>query len=63
MRKFIAILGVALLGALGCRHVGGRCDCGPVPGEATLYAPLHGYPAPAKETIPAAKEKKKVVEK
>lgn len=57
MRKIIAVLGIALFGTLGCRHVGGKCDCGPTPGEATLYAPMHGYPPPGaiKETIPAPK--------
>lgn len=59
MRKIIAILGVALLGTLGCRHVGGRCDCGPVPGEATLYAPMQGYPQQSREVIPPPKETKK----
>ena len=61
MRRFIAVLGIAILGTLGCRHVGGKCDCGPTPGEATLYAPMHGYPTGpvVKETIIVPKETKK----
>lgn len=43
MRRIFAILGMVMLGAVGCRHVGGKCDCGPQPGEATTYAPYHGY--------------------
>jgi len=39
MRKIIAILGVCLLSTIGCKHVGGKCDCGPSVGEATTYAP------------------------
>jgi hypothetical protein len=39
MRRFIAILGVCMLGVVGCHHVGGKCDCGPQPGESALYAP------------------------
>ncbi len=58
MRRIIAVLGIALLGTLGCRHVGGKCDCGPTTGEAALYAPMLGYPTtPAvKEVIPGPKE-------
>jgi hypothetical protein len=61
MRKIIAVLGIAMLGTLGCRHVGGKCDCGTVPGEASLYAPLHGYPpsVAVKDSLPNPKETKK----
>ena len=45
MRRIIAILGVLALGTVGCKHVGGKCDCGPTPGEHALYAPMQGYPA------------------
>ncbi len=54
MRRVIAILGICLLGSLGCKHVGGKCDCGPVPGEAGMYAPPTGVPtSPAPTTVPA----------
>ena len=56
MRKLIAVLGFALLGVVGCHHIGGKCDCGPQPGEAILYAPFHGYQNVAPEAIPAPKE-------
>lgn len=59
MRKIIAVLGIALLGTLGCRHVGGKCDCGPTPGDAGIYAPVQNYqmtPGTTKEIIPAPKK-------
>ena len=39
MRRFIAILSVAVVFqiGLGCRHVGGKCDCQPGPGNAHSY--------------------------
>ena len=39
MRRFIAILSVAVVFqiGLGCRHVGGKCDCQPGPGDAHSY--------------------------
>ena len=60
MRRIIAILGMLTLGAVGCKHVGGKCDCGPTPGEHTLYAPMQGYPgtpsmAPSAESIGSPK--------
>jgi hypothetical protein len=39
MRRLIAILGIIVLASAGCKHIGGKCDCGPNPGEATMYAP------------------------
>lgn len=60
MRKIIAILFVTSLGAIGCRHVGGKCDCGPTPGEAGVYAPYSTPPVKAAvETIPAKELPKK----
>jgi hypothetical protein len=47
MRRIIAVLGIVMLGAVGCHHRGGKCDCGPAPGEAALYAPMQGYPTVA----------------
>lgn len=55
MRRFIAILGVLVLGATGCKHVGGKCDCGGTPGEAALYAPMHGYVMPSANAEPVGK--------
>jgi len=41
MRRVIlaamAIIGVQ--SGIGCNHVGGKCDCGPQPGDAITYAP------------------------
>jgi hypothetical protein len=58
MRRFIAILGLVVLSAVGCHHVGGKCDCGPTPGDAALYAPFHSYSnnAPIIEGIGTPKE-------
>ncbi len=39
-----AVLGVGLAG-LGCRHVGGKCDCGAHPADAVVTAPPAPYPA------------------
>lgn len=66
MRRIISIVGILMLGTVGCKFVGGKCDCGPKPGEAGIYAP-YALPSgpikvetPAKvETGPAAKELKK----
>ena len=35
MRRLSALLGLGLLVVLGngCRHIGGKCDCGPLPGD------------------------------
>jgi len=40
----IAILGILVAGVAGCKHTCGKCDCSAAPGEATLYAPMQGYP-------------------
>ena len=48
MRRFIAIFtaAVVLQFGVGCKHVGGKCDCGPTPGEAHTYAPTATYNTP-----------------
>jgi hypothetical protein len=57
MRRMIGMLGLAgLMAAAGCGHTctGGLCDCGPQPGDATMYAPFHGtYRAPAPAAVAA----------
>jgi hypothetical protein len=45
-----------LVVSLGCSHTGGKCDCGPQPGDAVTYAPFNHAPAPLAgtyEPIPA----------
>ena len=43
-RVFVVLSAIGLMqAAVGCRHVGGPCDCGIQPGEAALYAPFNGY--------------------
>jgi hypothetical protein len=39
MRKIFGIIGLCLLAAVGCKHIGGKCDCGPTPGDGQTYAP------------------------
>ncbi len=55
MRRIIAILGVCMLATIGCKHVGGKCDCGPSVGEATTYAPYSSAPVHV-ETVNTPKE-------
>ena len=60
MRRLIAIFGIMMVASTGCRHTCGKCDCGAQPGEATLYAPMQGYPTtpaviPPAESIAAPK--------
>ena len=41
MRR-VLLAAMAMIGiqsGIGCNHVGGKCDCGPQPGDATTYAP------------------------
>jgi hypothetical protein len=57
MRRFILLTGVlALLGAaLGCQHVGGKCDCAFNPNDYPIQGPTPAfptYPAPALKTTP-----------
>jgi hypothetical protein len=57
MRRFIALLGLgSLILTAGCHCVQGKCDCGPQPGDAVMYAPYNHEPAPLAgtyESIPA----------
>ncbi len=51
------ILMTALVGVLaagfGCRHVGGKCDCGANPADAVIHPPTPPYPtAPAPGLVP-----------
>lgn len=49
-----AVLGVLAAG-FGCRHVGGKCDCGANPADAVIHPPTPPYPtAPAPGMTPAA---------
>jgi hypothetical protein len=42
-----AVVGVLAAG-FGCRHVGGKCDCGAHPADAVITPPSSPYPtAPA----------------
>ncbi|WP_145234217.1 hypothetical protein [Urbifossiella limnaea] len=42
-----AVVGVLAAG-FGCKHVGGKCDCGAHPGDAVITGPTPPYPtAPA----------------
>jgi hypothetical protein len=56
MRRIIGFVGLCMLAAVGCRHVGGKCDCGPTPGDAALYAPMQGYTVTPAEAIGTPKE-------
>jgi len=41
MRR-VLLAAMAMIGiqtGIGCNHVGGKCDCGPQPGDAITYAP------------------------
>jgi hypothetical protein len=47
-----AVVGVLAAG-IGCRHVGGKCDCGAHPADAVVMPPTPPYPtAPAPGTTP-----------
>jgi len=56
MRRFIAltVMFAALVAALGCQHIGGKCDCGynpsdyPIPGITDPHAA-----APVLKAVPA----------
>ena len=46
MRRLLAVAALAVLPlGIGCRHVGGECDCAPVPGDSTGYNPHVTYHA------------------
>ena len=49
-----AVVGVLAAG-FGCRHVGGKCDCGAHPADAVVQSPTPPYPtAPAPSVTPGA---------
>jgi len=67
MRKLMAAGLLALPLGLGCHHVGGECDCAPVPGDSTGYNPhviyhatcpgggcAPGQAVPAAATVPVS---------
>ena len=47
MRRYIAltVMFAALVAALGCQHIGGKCDCGYNPADYEIHAPVNPYPA------------------
>jgi hypothetical protein len=47
MRRYIALMGVLALmvGALGCQHIGGKCDCAFNPNDYPIQGPTPPYPA------------------
>ena len=47
MRRFIAlfVMFAALVAALGCNHIGGKCDCGYNPNDYPISPPTNPYPA------------------
>ncbi len=52
MRRYIALMSVfaALVAALGCHHIGGKCDCGFHPSDYEIQGPTNPHasaPAPA----------------
>jgi hypothetical protein len=55
MRRYIALMSVfaALLAALGCQHIAGKCDCGYNPNDYQIQGPTPPYPAaPAVKPTP-----------
>jgi hypothetical protein len=60
MRRYIASLCAlaALTAALGCQHVGGKCDCGYNPNDYPITGPTAQYPA-APVGVPVAPAKDK----
>ncbi|AMV29067.1 hypothetical protein VT84_32025 [Gemmata sp. SH-PL17] len=54
MRRYIALTSVlaALVAAIGCNHVGGKCDCGYNPSDYQISGPTNPYPS---APVPAAK--------
>lgn len=47
MRRYIVLMGVlaVLVAALGCRHVGGKCDCGYNPADYPIQPPVNPHPS------------------
>ena len=54
MRKLMAAGLLALPLGLGCSHVGGECDCAPVPGDSNGYNPHVIYHATCPGGCPTA---------
>ncbi|MCI0700939.1 MAG: hypothetical protein L0241_07645 [Planctomycetia bacterium] len=55
MRRFIALLVMfaALVAAVGCNHIGGKCDCGFNPSDYPITGPTNPYPAaPVAKPVP-----------
>ena len=55
MRRFFALIPVAaaLVAALGCQHIGGKCDCGASPNDAVPNPIVTPYPAaPVVKPVP-----------
>jgi hypothetical protein len=63
MRRIVALAAVfgSFAAGLGCKHVGGTCDCGHDPAQAVITPPSQPYPAtgqpipgtPVPEKMPA----------
>jgi hypothetical protein len=55
MRRYIALVVACAVVtiSLGCRHVGGKCDCGYNPADYPIPAQTNPYPAvPAIKPLP-----------
>lgn len=55
MRRFIALMSLcaALVVAIGCQHVGGKCDCGYNPSDYQIQGPTNPHPtAPVGKVAP-----------
>jgi hypothetical protein len=54
MRRISFLLGLTLLVAsIGCKHVGGKCDCNAHPGDAAPHTITNPHPsAPVPGTLP-----------
>lgn len=56
MYRRITMMGVLglLAAAFGCKHIGGKCDCGANPADAVIAGPTNPYPAaPVLSAVPA----------
>ena len=47
MRRYIALMSVlaALVAAVGCQHIGGKCDCGYNPADYPIAGPTNPHPS------------------
>lgn len=55
MRRYIALMSVfaALVAAVGCQHIGGKCDCGYNPSDYQIQGPTNPHPsAPVLKPVP-----------